>query len=450
MTLRQWADDTVAEALGRDRRPDPVLPGSGGPAGNARLTAWTGLVLLALFAVELGTLLDLRPLLDWHVVVGVLLIPPALLKTASTGWRIVRYYTRDRAYRVAGPPPMPLRVLGPLVVLCTLAVLGTGVALVVLGPFAGRTPLFVVAGFGIGVLFLHKLTFVLWAVVTGVHTLGRLVAALRLVLTDRDVPGRVGRWLVLGLTDERRRVLVTGGSRGIGAAICRRFAAAGDRIAVHCRADKAAAESVRAELPGDGHTIVTADLGAADTVPELVDGVVAELGGIDVLVHNAGVFFDHPIVTTSYADWLAAWRRVLDVNLVSGAALAHRVVEHWLSRGTAGRIVLVGSRGAYRGEPDAPAYGASKAGLHALAQSLAVSLAPHGIGVAAVAPGFVRTDMAGDCLDGPRGDAIRAQSPFGRVAEPDEVAAAVAWLAAPESLWASGSVLDLNGASYLR
>jgi 3-oxoacyl-[acyl-carrier protein] reductase len=247
-----------------------------------------------------------------------------------------------------------------------------------------------------------------------------------------------------------RRVLVTGGSRGIGAAICRRLAAQGDRIAIHCRSDVTAAEAVRAELAGDGHAVVAADLGDLDRIPGLVDTVVAELGGVDVLVHNAGVFFDHPIATTSYIDWLTAWRRVLDVNLLSGAALAHRVVEHWLGRAAAGRIVLVGSRGAYRGEPDAPAYGASKAGLHAMAQSLAVSLAPHGIGVAAVAPGFVRTDMAADWLDGPRGDAIRAQSPFGRVAEPDEIAAAVAWLASPESLWASGTVLDLNGASYLR
>lgn len=200
MTLRHWADDTVAEALGRGRRPDPVLRRTGGPAGNARLTAWTGLVLLVLFTVELGTLLDLGPLLDWHVVVGVLLVPPALLKTATTGWRIVRYYTHSRPYRDAGPPPMPLRVLGPLVVLCTLAVLGTGVALIVVGPFDDRTPLFVVGHFRVGALFLHKIAFVLWAAVTGVHTLGRLVSAIRLVVSDRGVPGRIGRWLVVGLT----------------------------------------------------------------------------------------------------------------------------------------------------------------------------------------------------------------------------------------------------------
>lgn len=253
--------------------------------------------------------------------------------------------------------------------------------------------------------------------------------------------------------DQPRRVLVTGGSRGIGAAICRRLAAHGDRLAIHCRADVAAAERLRAELPGDDHVIVTADLADTERIATLVDDVVAGLGGVDVLVHNAGVFFDHPIATTSYTDWLTAWRQVLDVNLLSGAAVAHRVVDHLLHRPegpTGGRIVMVGSRGAYRGEPTAPAYGASKAGLHALAQSLAVALAPHGIGVAAVAPGFIRTDMTTDHLAGPRGDAIRAQSPFDRVGTPEEVASAVAWLASPDSLWASGTVIDVNGASYLR
>jgi NAD(P)-dependent dehydrogenase (short-subunit alcohol dehydrogenase family) len=115
-----------------------------------------------------------------------------------------------------------------------------------------------------------------------------------------------------------------------------------------------------------------------------------------------------------------------------------------------GKIVNVGSRGAYRGEPTHPAYGASKAGLHALGQSLAVALAPHGITVASVAPGYVATDMTAEELGTSAGDAIRAQSPFGRVATAAEVAAAVLYLASPEAEWASGAVLDLNGASYLR
>src|SRR4051812_49572720 len=108
MDIRSMAQETLAEATGRPPRPDDVTAPTGGPAGNARLTAWTGLILLVLFGAELVTLLDVRGLITWHAVIGVVLVPPALLKTATTGWRIVRYYTGNRGYRTAGPPPMPL------------------------------------------------------------------------------------------------------------------------------------------------------------------------------------------------------------------------------------------------------------------------------------------------------------------------------------------------------
>jgi NAD(P)-dependent dehydrogenase (short-subunit alcohol dehydrogenase family) len=212
--------------------------------------------------------------------------------------------------------------------------------------------------------------------------------------------------------------------------------------------------------PGDpgqvhqgGAVVVAADLADPAAVPTLVDDVVRGLGGIDVLVHNAGIYTEQPITATPYEAWMAGWRRVLEVNLLASAALAHRVVDHLVHRpeGPAGaRIVMVGSRGAYRGEPEASAYGASKAGLHSLAQSLAIALAPHGIAVAAVAPGFIRTDLSAEHLSGARGDRIRAQSPYQRVGEPAEVAAAVAWLASPEATWTTGTIIDVNGASYLR
>jgi 3-oxoacyl-[acyl-carrier protein] reductase len=118
--------------------------------------------------------------------------------------------------------------------------------------------------------------------------------------------------------------------------------------------------------------------------------------------------------------------------------------------GRGGRIVDISSRGAVRGEPRQRAYGASKAGLNALSQSLAVALAPRGITVTVVAPGYVETDMAHDVRAPEEGDRIRAQSPLGRVARSEEVAAAVRWLASPEAEWATGSIVDLNGASYLR
>lgn len=197
MTLRQWADDAVVAATGQQRRRDPVLPRTGGPAGNARLTAWTGTLLLALCLAELVTLLDVRGLINWHILIGTLLVPPALLKTASTGWRILRYYTRRTPYVTAGPPPMVLRILGPLVVLFTLAVLGSGLALVALGPDASRAPLLGLAGHTVDPVTVHQATFAIWAVVTGLHTLGRLVPAYRIITGHEDrtatIPGRVPR-----------------------------------------------------------------------------------------------------------------------------------------------------------------------------------------------------------------------------------------------------------------
>jgi 3-oxoacyl-[acyl-carrier protein] reductase len=252
-----------------------------------------------------------------------------------------------------------------------------------------------------------------------------------------------------------RAVLVTGGSRGIGAAIARAFAERGDRVAVHCRDAVAAAEAVRDSLPGQGHVTVQADLADADAVKAMVDAAAGGLGGLDVLVNNAGIYVDHPVLGTSYEEWQAAWQSTLGVNLAGAANATWCAVRHMTAgarngEGGGGRIVNVGSRGAYRGEPTHPAYGASKAGLHAFGQSLAVALAPHGITVASVAPGYVETDMTAEELATPAGDAIRAQSPFNRVATPQEIAAAVVYLASPEAAWSSGAVLDLNGASYLR
>jgi NAD(P)-dependent dehydrogenase (short-subunit alcohol dehydrogenase family) len=246
-----------------------------------------------------------------------------------------------------------------------------------------------------------------------------------------------------------RAVLVTGASRGIGAAVAREFAAAGDRVAVHYGASQEAAEEVAASLAGDGHVVVGADLADAGAVRTMVDRAAEALGGLDVLVNNAGIFVPHPIVESSYVDWQRAWHDTLAVNLVGAANVTWCAVRHMLEAG-AGRIVNVSSRGAFRGEPDQPAYGASKAALIAFGQSLARSLGPHRIAVTTVAPSWTATDMAAETLAGPRGEKIRAESPLGRVATPQDVAKAVLYLASPEAEFASGAVLDLNGASYLR
>ena len=243
-----------------------------------------------------------------------------------------------------------------------------------------------------------------------------------------------------------RAVLVTGASRGIGAAVARAFAEVGDRVALHYGRSRERAQEVAGSLAGDGHVVVGAELKDPDAVRTMVDRAAGALGGIDVLVNNAGVFGRHPIDETSYEQWQRAWSETLGVNLVGAANVTWCALRH-MARG--GRIVNVSSRGAFRGEPDQPAYGASKAGLIAFGQSLARALGPRGIAVATVAPGWTETDMATERL-AERGEAIRAEIPLGRVAAPAEVAKAVVYLASPEAEMASGTVLDLNGASYLR
>ncbi|MDQ3616331.1 MAG: SDR family oxidoreductase [Actinomycetota bacterium] len=246
-----------------------------------------------------------------------------------------------------------------------------------------------------------------------------------------------------------RAVLVTGASRGIGRAIATAFAEAGDRVAVHHGSSTSDADAAVRGLRGEGHLVVQADIADSEAVRGAVNEAAEALGGLDVLVNNAGVFLAHPPLETSYADWQAAWSRTLAVNLTGAANATFCAVPHLIAAG-GGAIVNVSSRGAFRGEPRNPAYGASKAGLNAFGQSMALVLAPHDITVGTVAPGFVQTEMAREVLDGPDGDAVRDQSPFGRVARPEEVAAAVLWLASEKARFASGTILDVNGASYLR
>jgi NAD(P)-dependent dehydrogenase (short-subunit alcohol dehydrogenase family) len=242
-------------------------------------------------------------------------------------------------------------------------------------------------------------------------------------------------------------VLVTGSSRGIGAAVCHAFAELGDQVAVHHGRSRDLAEAVLAGMPGSGHALVGGDLSDPAQVQAFVDDAADRLGGLDVLVNNAGVYTPHAVDDVNYEEWQQAWQETLAVNLVGPANATWCALRHM---GRGGRIVNVGSRGAFRGEPDHPAYGASKAALVSFGQSMAIALGPRGISVTSVSPGWVDTDMAAEALHGPGGDERRAQSPLGRVATAAEVAAAVVYLASPEAELASGAVLDLNGASHLR
>ena len=192
--------EAFATATGSAHRSDPVSGRTGGPAGNARLTAWLGVLLLLGFIAEGVTLISVGHLITAHILIGALLVPLVIAKTVTTGWRIVRYYGGSPEYRTAGPPPILLRVLGPLVVLTGLAVLGSGLALIALGN-STFSSIGQVAGFRIDALTIHQATFIAWLVVTGLHTIGRVVPAAQLSVGagphGRTVPGDRDRLAVL-------------------------------------------------------------------------------------------------------------------------------------------------------------------------------------------------------------------------------------------------------------
>ncbi|MGB1249647.1 MAG: SDR family NAD(P)-dependent oxidoreductase [Candidatus Promineifilaceae bacterium] len=253
----------------------------------------------------------------------------------------------------------------------------------------------------------------------------------------------------IGYNFSNQTVLVTGGSRGIGREIALQFAAAGARVAVHYVGNQAAAEQTMADLNGDQHMIVQGDIGIVADLERLVAEVVAEFGRIDILINNAGIYEYHKIAEASFDEWQHAWQRIINVNLIGAAHLIYLCAQTMIPNG-GGRVVNVSSRGAFRGEPESPAYGASKAGMNAMGQSLAKALGEHNVFVHTVAPGFVETDMAANILSTPTGEFLRNESPLKRVAQPHEVANAVLFCASEESKFMTGCILDVNGASYLR
>jgi hypothetical protein len=195
--------DAFATATGSAHRPDPISGRSGGPAGNARLTAWLGLILLVVFLAEGVTLISVGHLITAHILIGALLVPLVVAKTATTGWRIARYYQGSPEYRSAGPPPLLLRVLGPLVVLTGVAVVGSGLALIALGSTTFST-IVQVAGFRINALTIHQASFIAWLVATALHVIGRTIPAAQVGLGagphGQGIPGDRARLAAVAVT----------------------------------------------------------------------------------------------------------------------------------------------------------------------------------------------------------------------------------------------------------
>jgi len=243
-------------------------------------------------------------------------------------------------------------------------------------------------------------------------------------------------------------VLVTGASRGIGKAIAAEFASSGANIIAHFHKNEAAAQKLIASLKGGQHRVIQADISNPDSVKKMTDKLIKDLGHIDILINNAGVFEEMDFSTINYAEWQNAWAKTMDTNLTGVANLSFLVAKHMVQIG-GGKIVNITSRGAFRGEPTAPAYGASKAGLNSFSQSLAKALAPQKVLVYALAPGWVDTDMAVLGMEGPNAQEIKDQSPLRRIARPEEIAKSVVMLASGIE-YMTGCILDVNGASYLR
>ena len=246
-----------------------------------------------------------------------------------------------------------------------------------------------------------------------------------------------------------KRIFITGGSRGIGKAIAQGFATYGAEIVITYKSKEKLAKELINSLPGQNHSCLELDVTNSEDIKETISKSISILSGLDIVINNAGLFVDHPILDTKFDDWQNAWRSTIETNLIGPANICYHAAQYFKKQ-KKGKIINISSRGANRGEPISPAYGASKAGLNAMSQSLAVALAPYGIFVGVVAPGFVETDMTSLILSSNQGDSIKKQSPLGRVGKPEEIAKAVMMLSMDGMDYATGAIVDLNGASYLR
>lgn len=253
------------------------------------------------------------------------------------------------------------------------------------------------------------------------------------------------------LTDfTNKNVLITGGSRGIGRACAKLFSDLNANVIITYKSNREEAEGTLALLNKiQNHSLYQLDQTKPECIKQLFQQVTQKYEGLNVLVNNAGVFIEHKIDEVSFEEWQQVWSETMATNLTGVSNMCYFAAQQMIKQ-NGGKIVNISSRGAFRGEPDHPAYGASKAGLNAMSQSLAVALGKYNIIVGVIAPGFVETDMAAAYLQSEAGEMIKKQSPLNRVATPEEVARLVAVFAGEGLEFMTGGIVDLNGASYLR
>lgn len=247
-----------------------------------------------------------------------------------------------------------------------------------------------------------------------------------------------------------KNILITGGSRGIGRACAQLFSELNANVIITYKSNKKEADITLNNLKSPGkHKAYAMDMSTPSDIDKVFKLIIDEYKSLDVLVNNAGIYIEHKLLEVNYEEWQKFWEDTMQTNLTGVSNLCFLAAKHMVSQGE-GKIVNISSRGAFRGEPNHPAYGASKAGMNSFSQSLAQYLAPHNVRVTVVAPGFVETDMAHEYLHGKEGDKILQQSPLNRAATPDEIAKVVAFSASEGVDYMTGGIIDVNGASYLR
>lgn len=244
-------------------------------------------------------------------------------------------------------------------------------------------------------------------------------------------------------------ILVTGASRGIGRAIAIDLANHGAIIAVHYNQNAEESKKTLGQLKSNEHFIVQGDFSKSDSAEKIITEIEQKAGKVDILVNNAGIFYEINFSNITFEEWQAKWEETINTNLLSPVNLSFLAAKS-MKKYNGGKIINISSRGAFRGEPNAPYYGASKAGLNSFSQSMAKALAPFNIFVYSIAPGFVDTDMAAPYLNGEQGKQIREQSPLNRVARSEEIASLVTYLCGDNTEYLTGTIIDVNGASYLR
>jgi len=243
-------------------------------------------------------------------------------------------------------------------------------------------------------------------------------------------------------------VLVTGASRGIGAAIARRLGQSGARVAVHYGKGQESAEAVAKEI-GNGSRAFGADLASGAECESLWKAVESHYGVVHALVNNAGIAIASPMTATT-DEWLADWNLTLAVNLTAAGLLCRAALEHFQKR-QGGRIINIASRAAFRGDlPDYLAYAASKGGMVALTRSIARGFGKKGIRAFLLAPGFIRTEMAQAFIDEYGENYVAGDIALERLTEPEDLAPMVAFLLSGLADHATGSTIDLNAGSYVR